>query len=203
MALERFISFSTEQCKNLFFRWDFSVNCFAIVVKLVETVFTTLPFWTLSPTWLNLFGLFKINSADDWKKPGKKLSAKLSKGTRLISEKMGTLSDCFSFTSPNIQPCMLTEVGGNEWRQTTKREHGWRGYDCCITHQNSVRDFPENKSRVWNHFAIANTLNREQHNYFIQILNTRLLRRVCIAGNARALFSLGCNHLFEPQIALC
>ena len=65
-----------------------------------------------------------------------------------ISEKMGTRSDCFSFTSPNIQPCMLTEVGENEWKQSTKREHSWCGYDCCITHQESVRDFPETKSRV-------------------------------------------------------
>jgi len=64
----------------------------------------------------------------------KKLSAKLSKGTRVISEKMGTRSDCFSFTSPNIQPCMLTEVGGNEWRQTTIKGHLWCGYNCCITH---------------------------------------------------------------------
>ena len=55
---------------ELLFCWDFSVVCLAIVVKLVETVFTTLPFWRLSPTWLNLFGLLKLNSVDDWKKPG-------------------------------------------------------------------------------------------------------------------------------------
>ena len=148
MPLEWFIFFLTEQCKNLFFRWDFSVVCLAIVVKLVDTVFTTLPFWTLSPTWLNLFGFFQ-NKFGRWpEKARQKLSAKLSKGTRVISEKMGTRSDCFSFTFPNIQPCMLRDVGGNEWKQTIKREHSWCGHDCCITHQDSVRDFPENKSRV-------------------------------------------------------
>jgi len=35
----------------------------------------------------------------------KKLSAKLSKGTRGISEIRGTWDDCFSFTSPNIHAC--------------------------------------------------------------------------------------------------
>jgi len=40
------------------------------------------------------------------------------------------------------------------------------------------------------------------NNHFIQKVNIRLLRRISIAGNARALFSLGCNHLLEPQIAL-
>jgi len=34
------------------------------------------------------------------------------------------------------------------------------------------------------------------------MVNTRLLLRISIAGFARALFSLGYNHLFEPQIAL-
>ena len=63
--------FFNRTMKSLFFRWDFSVVCLAVVVKLVETVFTTLPFWTLSLTWLSLFGLFKLNSVDDWKKPGK------------------------------------------------------------------------------------------------------------------------------------
>jgi len=40
------------------------------------------------------------------------------------------------------------------------------------------------------------------NNHFIQKVNIRLLRRISIAGNARALFSLGCNHLFELQFAL-
>jgi len=137
VALQWFIRFLTEQCKNLFFCWDFSVVCFAIVLlrsenssgmcanlctvaasnssvhptrslwyclfaphiygvvlrahsvrgepriqlnargevatalKLLKAVFTTLPFLTLWPTWLNVFGHFKINSVDDWKKPGK------------------------------------------------------------------------------------------------------------------------------------
>jgi len=34
-------------------------------------------------------------------------------------------------------------------------------------------------------------------------VNTRLLCQVSTAGNARELYSLGCNHLFELQIAPC
>jgi len=53
-----------------------------------------------------LFGRFKVKSVDDWQKPWRqKLSAKLSKGTRGISEKRGTRGDCFWFASPNIHPC--------------------------------------------------------------------------------------------------
>jgi len=40
------------------------------------------------------------------------------------------------------------------------------------------------------------------NDHFIQKVNIGLLRRISIAGNARALFSLGCNHLLEPKIAL-
>jgi len=40
------------------------------------------------------------------------------------------------------------------------------------------------------------------NNHLIQKVNMRLLSRISIAGNARALLSLGCNHLLEPQIAL-
>jgi len=92
---------------------------------------------------------FFQNKFGRWlEKARQKLRVKLSRCTRAISEKIGARSDSFSFTSPNIQPCMLTDVGGNKWKQTTKREHSWCGHDCCITHQDSVRDFPENKSRV-------------------------------------------------------
>jgi len=37
--------------------------------------------------------------------------------------------------------------------------------------------------------------------HFIKKVDIRLLRRIPIAGNERALFSLGCNHLLESQIA--
>ena len=50
--------------------------------------------------------------------------------------------------SPPLISFLLTEVGGNEWKQTTKREHSWFGYDCYIAHQDSVKDFSENKSCV-------------------------------------------------------
>ena len=43
----------------------------AVVLKLVKTVLTSLPFCTLCPNRLNLFGHFRINSVNHWKKPGK------------------------------------------------------------------------------------------------------------------------------------
>jgi len=53
-----------------------------------------------------------------------------------------------------------------------------------------------------NRFAVANALNREKHNHFIQKVIKKLLCRVSIAGNTRVLFFLGCKNLFEPQITV-
>jgi len=63
--------FLTEQCKNVFFslRPVGLLSCSSI--KLVKTVLTSLPFWTLCPNRLNLFGHFRINSVGHWKMPGK------------------------------------------------------------------------------------------------------------------------------------
>ena len=44
------------------FCWDISIISPTIVLKLSAAVFTSLPFWTLSPNWLNFFRSFQNNS---------------------------------------------------------------------------------------------------------------------------------------------
>jgi len=91
-----------------------------------------------------LFGPFKLNSVDDWKKPGKK-QVRNSQMVPAESLKKGGLETTIFRSPPLISTLMLTVVGWNKWKQTTKREHSWFG--CCIAHQDCVRDFSENKSR--------------------------------------------------------
>jgi len=119
----------------------------ATLLKLLKAVFTTLPFLTSWPTWLNVIGHFKINSVDDWKKPGKN---SVQNSQRVYPRNLWKKGDPRRLFLVNLHqyPPLLTKVGGNEWKQTTKREHSWFGYDCCIAHQNSVMDFSENKSCV-------------------------------------------------------
>jgi len=74
-------------------------------------------------------------------------SQKPSAKTQMVpaeSLKKGGLEMTIFRSPPLISAPMLTVVGWNEWKQTTKREHSW--YGCCIAHQDCVRDFSENKS---------------------------------------------------------
>ena len=77
-----------------------------------------------------------------------KTKCETPKGCQRKSLKKGGFEVAVSRSPPLIYPHLLTEVGENEWKQTTKREHSWFGYDCCIVHQECVRDFSENNTRV-------------------------------------------------------
>jgi len=67
-----------------------------------------------------LFGHFKLNSVHDWKKPGKN-QVRNSQMLPPESLKKGGL-DTTIFRSPHlISAPMLTVVGWNKWKQTTKR----------------------------------------------------------------------------------
>jgi len=73
-----------------------------------------------------LFGYFKLNSVDDWKKPGKN-QVRNSQMVPAESPKKGG-PEMTAFRSPPLIPTpMLTVVGWNKWKQTTKREHSWFG----------------------------------------------------------------------------
>jgi len=72
-----------------------------------------------------LFGHFKLNSVDDWKKPGKN-QVRNYQMAPAESLKKGALQTTI-FRSLLVSAPMLTVVGWNKWRQTTKREHSWFG----------------------------------------------------------------------------
>jgi len=72
-----------------------------------------------------LFGHFKLNSVDDCKKPGKN-HVRNSQMVPAESLKKRGLETTI-FCSPLISAPMLTVVGWNKWKQTTKREHSWFG----------------------------------------------------------------------------
>jgi len=91
-----------------------------------------------------LFVHFELNSVDDRKKPGKN-QVRNSQMVPAESLKKGGL-ETIIFRSPSlVSPPMLTVVGWNKWKQTTKGEQSW--YGCFIAHQDCVRDFSDNKSR--------------------------------------------------------
>jgi len=60
VALTNFIQISESSAG--FFRWEISVICPIILLKLAVTVFTSLYFWALWPNWLNIFRSFQRNS---------------------------------------------------------------------------------------------------------------------------------------------
>ena len=101
--------------------------------------FGRLSCWTLWPNWL--FGHFKINSVDDWKKLGKN-----SQSVPAESLKRSGSEVARSRSPPLIS--ISADRAGNEWRQTTKSGRGWFEYDWCTAHQDCGKDVSENKSRV-------------------------------------------------------
>jgi len=73
-----------------------------------------------------LFGHFKLNLVDDWKKPGKN-QMRNSQMVPAESLKKGGLETTIIRSPPLTSAPMLTVVGWNKWKQTTKRKHSWFG----------------------------------------------------------------------------
>jgi len=82
-------------------------------------------------------------------KARQKQSAKLSKGTRGKGGPEVTVS-----RSP---PLISTPAHRGRWKrmetENEKGEYSWFGCDCCIAHQECVRDFSKNKSRAQESFC--------------------------------------------------
>jgi len=99
--------FQQNNTKTCFFRWDVSVVGFAghsnridlmcclVISKYIRSMTGKSQAKTKCET-------LKVYPRNLWKRR--------------------TRNGCFSFTPPDIHPC--SEVGGNEWKETTKREHG-------------------------------------------------------------------------------
>ena len=60
---------------SFFFRWDILLICLITVLKLVATVFTSLPFQTFWPNWLNFFRVFEKNSVYEYNRKKASLEA--------------------------------------------------------------------------------------------------------------------------------
>jgi len=116
--------FQQERAKACFLLRPFGrLSCNSI--KTYWNSILNLIFWTLWPNWLNLFGHFKLNSVDDWKKPGRN-QVRNYQMTPAESLKKRALQKTI-FRSLLVSAPMLTVVGWNKWKQTTKREHSWFG----------------------------------------------------------------------------
>jgi len=72
-----------------------------------------------------LFGHFKLNSVDDWKKPGRNQVRNYQMAPAESLKKRALQTTIFR--SILVFAPMLTVVGWNKWKQTTKREHSWFG----------------------------------------------------------------------------
>jgi len=93
-------------------------------------------------------------------KARQKPSAKLSNGTREIFEKRGLETTIFCSTLLISAP-ILTVVGWNKWKQTTKREHSWFGMVATLRTRTASGIFQRTSHMVRNHFAVASRLSRE------------------------------------------